>query len=81
MSTTTERRNIEAVRRLYDAFARRDMTAAADTMAANIQWHESVELPWGGTHTSPPAVHQRASSPIRSSAGSSSSSTTRLGSR
>lgn len=56
MSTTTERTNIEAVRRLYDAFARRDMTAAADTMAADIQWHESDELPWGGTHTRPPAV-------------------------
>lgn len=58
MQTATEQRNAEVVARLYDAFARRDIPAALSTMADDIEWHESDELPWGGTQHGPDAVAQ-----------------------
>jgi uncharacterized protein len=45
-----------AVMPLYDAFARRDVPAAAACLADDIQWHEAAGLPWGGLAASPSAV-------------------------
>jgi ketosteroid isomerase-like protein len=58
MQTATEQNNADAVVRLYDAFARRDIPAALATMADDVEWHESDELPWGGTQHGPDRVAQ-----------------------
>jgi len=44
------------VQSLYDAFARGDLPGALGCMADDIEWHESVGLPWGGLQHGPDAV-------------------------
>lgn len=58
MNTTAEQRNAEVVSTLYSAFADRDIATALDTMAEDIEWHESDDLPWGGVEHGREAVAQ-----------------------
>ncbi|MBF8184310.1 nuclear transport factor 2 family protein [Nonomuraea sp. K274] len=45
--------DIETVRRIYDAFARRDLDAIRAAIAADAVIEQSSVLPWGGRHIGP----------------------------
>jgi ketosteroid isomerase-like protein len=58
-----EQDSIDVVNRVYDAFATRDVPAALDALADDIEWHESTGLPWGGLQRSPSAVVENVFAP------------------
>ncbi|MEO8602673.1 MAG: nuclear transport factor 2 family protein [bacterium] len=47
-ATRTERGNIEIVRQVYAAFARRDIAAAFALLDPEVEFYQSDEVPWGG---------------------------------
>jgi ketosteroid isomerase-like protein len=44
------RSNVEVVRYIYDAFRRRDLPAALEFVAPDIEIYQSSEVPWGGEY-------------------------------
>jgi ketosteroid isomerase-like protein len=44
------RENVERVKQIYDAFARRDIPEAFARFDAAIELKQSDEVPWGGTY-------------------------------
>ncbi len=42
--------NIATVRRMYDAFASRDIAVIAELLADNVEISQSAEVPWGGEY-------------------------------
>ncbi len=44
----TERPNVQLVRSLYEAFARRDMSVIMTHFSPSIVIDQSLEIPWGG---------------------------------
>lgn len=44
------RSNVELVKKVYDAFARRDMAAIFNLFARDIELVQSIEVPWGGVY-------------------------------
>ena len=46
----TDRPNAEIVRRVYDAFARRDIPAVLGLLAPDVEITQSSEIPWGGSY-------------------------------
>lgn len=49
-SDPTPRPHVEVVRQTYDALARRDIPAAFSRFAADVEFVQSEEVPWGGTY-------------------------------
>ena len=41
-------KNIELIRSLYDAFARRDQEFIAAALDPEVEFHQAEQLPWGG---------------------------------
>ncbi len=48
--------NVETVRRLYEAFARRDAATIRALFAPDIEWVQNAGFPGGGTHIGADAV-------------------------
>lgn len=44
------RTNVELVKKVYDAFKRRDVAAIFSLFARDIELVQSTEVPWGGTY-------------------------------
>ncbi len=44
------RSNVEVVRRIYDALRRRDLPAALELVAPDLEIYQSSEVPWGGDY-------------------------------
>jgi ketosteroid isomerase-like protein len=42
--------NLVTVRRVYDAFAARDMKRIQEYFAEDVEVHQTPELPWGGSY-------------------------------
>ncbi len=42
--------NVDAVRRGYEAFRRRDMEAILDVFDPDVEIYQSFEIPWGGRY-------------------------------
>lgn len=45
--------NVETVMKIYEALRRKDAQAIAALSRADIQVHQSTELPWGGVYKGP----------------------------
>lgn len=50
MTDESTRSNVEVVRGMYAAMARRDVAAVFSRFAADIELVQSEEVPWGGTY-------------------------------
>jgi uncharacterized protein len=49
--------DVERVRSVYAAMARRDAEELAEALAHDIEWTLPENLPWGGTHHGPDGIH------------------------
>lgn len=47
---------LDAVQRVYDAFANGDIPGVLGFLASDIEWTEAEGFPYGGTYTGPNAV-------------------------
>jgi ketosteroid isomerase-like protein len=47
---TSSRPNVDVVRRVYDAFKRRDLAEALSLFAPDVELTQSSEVPWGGEY-------------------------------
>lgn len=47
---TSSRPNVDVVRRVYDAFKRRDIAEALSLFAPDVELTQSREVPWGGEY-------------------------------
>lgn len=47
---TSSRPNVDVVRRIYDAFKRRDIPEALSLFAPDVELTQSSEVPWGGQY-------------------------------
>jgi uncharacterized protein len=56
--------NIALVRGLYEAFARGDVPTVLAGFDENIEWNESVGMPYGGIYHSPAEVAENVFAPI-----------------
>ena len=48
--------NLDAVRGVYEAFAKGDIPAVLGLLSPDIEWTEAEGFPYGGTYTGPDAV-------------------------
>ena len=48
--------NLDIIKTLYQAFEKGEIDTILDILAANVEWHESEKLPYGGTFIGPDAV-------------------------
>ncbi len=48
--------NLDAVRSVYDAFARGDIPAVLGFLSPDVEWTEAEGFPYGGTYVGPDAV-------------------------
>lgn len=48
--------NLDAVRSVYDAFAKGDIPSILGFLSSDVEWTEAEGFPYGGTYTSPDAV-------------------------
>ena len=48
--------NVDAVRGVYEAFARGDIQRVLDFLSPDVEWTEAEGFPYGGTYTGPEAV-------------------------
>ena len=56
--------NIALVRGLYEAFARGDVPTVLAGFDENIEWNESVGMPYGGVYHGPQEVAENVFAPI-----------------
>jgi ketosteroid isomerase-like protein len=58
-----ENESVEVVTRIYDAVSRGDAATALACLDDDIEWYESVGLPWGGFQRCPGAIAQNVFGP------------------
>jgi uncharacterized protein len=64
---TVAKRDVNTIRRAYEAFGKGDIDAVVSAWDPRIQWHESTEgLPWSGRHTGAKAVVNKVFGPVTS---------------
>lgn len=56
--------NVQAVRGIYDAFARGDVDAVFAAMTPDIEWDESEGMPYGGVYRGREAIVENVFEPI-----------------
>jgi uncharacterized protein len=45
--------DVDLIRSVYEAFQRRDVGGVVEHLDADVVWHQSDLLPWGGTYRGP----------------------------
>jgi ketosteroid isomerase-like protein len=48
--------NLNAVQKVYDAFAKGDIPTVLGSLSADIAWTEAEGFPYGGTYHGPKAI-------------------------
>ena len=56
--------SVQAVRDVYEAFARGDVPSVLGAMTEDIEWHEADGMPYGGVYRGGEAVAQHVFGPI-----------------
>ena len=59
-----ERRSIEVVRGVYEAFGRGDVQAVLGALADELEWYEAKGMPYGGLYRDREAVAAKVFGPL-----------------